>query len=124
MCNAIPSTPSACSTRSSVKNSCASPPMKRVTPSGWRKRSRSLAVKSRACRYRRQRRKIAGSICLRDVEEAKHGSKDLSEQIQTVRDKLPDIAAMLERIYQDSEKHRNEIRGMLMRSDPQSSRPA
>ena len=44
--------------------------------------------------------------------------------MQTVRDKLPDIAAMLERIYEDSEKHRNEIRGMLMRSDPQSSRPA
>ena len=61
---------------------------------------------------------------LRDVEEANHGSKDLIEQIQTVRDKLPDIAAMLERIYQDSEKHRNEIRGMLMRSDPQSIRPA
>ncbi len=27
-----------------------------------------------ACRHRRQRRKIAGSICLRDVEEANHGS--------------------------------------------------
>ena len=61
---------------------------------------------------------------LRDVEEAKHGSNDLIEQIQTVRGKLPDIAAMLERIYQDSEKHRKEIRGMLLRSDPQSIPPA
>jgi hypothetical protein len=38
--------------------------------------------------------------------------------------KLPDIAAMLERIYQDSEKHPKEIRGMLLRSDPQSIPPA
>ena len=53
-----------------------------------------------------------------DLEEAKHGSYDLGEQVQTIRDDLPDIAAMLERIFQDCEKHREEIRVMLMRGDP------
>ena len=54
-----------------------------------------------------------------DLEEPKNVSYCLSEQMQTVRAELPDIAAMLERIYQDCEKHRDEIRGMLMRSHPQ-----
>ena len=50
-----------------------------------------------------------------DLEEAKHGSYDLGEQVQTIRDELPDIATMLERIFQDCEKNREEIRDMLMR---------
>lgn len=61
---------------------------------------------------------------LGDLEEEKHCSEDLIEIMQTVRNELPDIAAMLERIYEDSEKHRSEIRDMLMRSDPQSIWPA
>ena len=61
---------------------------------------------------------------LADLEEEKHCSDDLIEITQTVRDELPDIAAVLERIYEDSERHRSEIRGMLMRSDPQSIWPA
>ena len=61
---------------------------------------------------------------LADLEEEKHCSDDLIEIMRTVRDELPDIAAMLERIYEDSERHRSEIRGMLMRSDPQSIWPA
>lgn len=56
---------------------------------------------------------------LGDLEEPKHRSYYLSEQMQTVRAELPDIAAMLERIYEDCEKHRDEIRGMLMRGNPQ-----
>ena len=61
---------------------------------------------------------------LGDLEEEKHCSDDLIEVMQTVRDELPDIAAVLERINEDSERHRSEIRGMLMRSDPQSIWPA
>ena len=61
---------------------------------------------------------------LADLEEERHCSDDLIEIMQTVRDELPDIAAVLERIYEDSERHRSEIRGMLMRSDPQSIWPA
>lgn len=58
---------------------------------------------------------------LGDLEEEKHCSEDMIEMMQSLRDELPDIAAMLERIYEDSERHRSEIRAMLMRSDPQSS---
>ena len=61
---------------------------------------------------------------LADLDEEKHCSAELIEQMQTVRDELPDIAEVLERIYEDGEKHRAEIRDMLMRSDPQSIWPA
>jgi len=57
---------------------------------------------------------------LADLDEEKHCSAELIEMMQTVRDELPDIAQVLERIYEDGEKHRSEIRDMLMRSDPQS----
>ena len=57
---------------------------------------------------------------LADLDEEKHCSEELIEQMQTVRDELPDIAAVLERIYEDGARHRAEIRDMLMRSDPQS----
>ena len=61
---------------------------------------------------------------LADLNEEKHCSAELIEQMQSVRDELPDIAEVLERIYEDGEKHRAEIRDMLMRSDPQSIWPA
>lgn len=57
---------------------------------------------------------------LADVDEEKHCSEELIEQMATVRDEMPDVAEMLERIYEDGEKHRAEIREMLMRSDPQA----
>jgi bacterioferritin (cytochrome b1) len=61
---------------------------------------------------------------LGDLDEEKHCSAELIEQMQTVRNELPDVADILERIYEDGEKHRTEIRDMLMRSDPQSIWPA
>ena len=61
---------------------------------------------------------------LADLEDERHSSDALIEQMQTLRDELPDIAAMLERIYEDSERHRSEIRDMAARSDPQSVWPA
>ena len=61
---------------------------------------------------------------LADLDEEKDCSDELIEQMQTVREELPDIAEVLERIYEDGEKHRSEIRDMLMRSDPQSIWPA
>jgi bacterioferritin (cytochrome b1) len=60
---------------------------------------------------------------LADLDEEQHCSAELIEQMQTVREELPDIAEVLERIYEDGEKHRAEIRDMLMRSDPQSIWP-
>ena len=61
---------------------------------------------------------------LADLDEDKRSSAELIERMQTVREELPDIAEALERIYEDGEKHRGEIRAMLMRSDPQSIWPA
>jgi bacterioferritin (cytochrome b1) len=61
---------------------------------------------------------------LADLDEEKDCSDELIEEMQTVREELPDIAEVLERIYEDGEKHRAEIRAMLMRSDPQSIWPA
>ena len=57
---------------------------------------------------------------LDDVDEELHGLDDLLEPMQSLRDELPDVASMLERIYEDGVKHRAEIREMLMRSDPQA----
>ena len=57
---------------------------------------------------------------LDDVEEELHGLDEMREPMQTLRDELPDVARMLERIYEDGVKHRAEIREMLMRSDPQA----
>jgi len=64
--------------------------------------------------------KTSWQYLLADVDEEKHCSDELIERMQTVRNELPDIAEVLERIYEDGEKHRSEIRDMLMRSDPQS----
>jgi bacterioferritin (cytochrome b1) len=61
---------------------------------------------------------------LADLDAEKRCSAELIEEMHTVREELPDIARVLERIYEDGEKHRAEIRDMLMRSDPQSIWPA
>ena len=61
---------------------------------------------------------------LADLEDERQNSAELIEQMQSLRDELPEVAAMLERIYEDSQRHRSEIRDMLVRSDPQSIWPA
>ena len=57
---------------------------------------------------------------LDDVDEELPGLDEMFEPMQRLRDELPDVAKMLERIYEDGVKHRAEIREMLMRSDPQA----
>ena len=64
--------------------------------------------------------KTSWQYLLTDLDEEKQCSDELIERMQTVRDELPHIAEVLQRIYEDGEKHRAEIRDMLMRSDPQS----
>lgn len=61
---------------------------------------------------------------LADLDAERRRSAELFQEIQTVRTELPDVAAVLERIYEDGTKHRAEIREMLMRSDPQAIWPA
>ena len=55
-----------------------------------------------------------------DLEKEQHRSVELLEQARSVRDELPAVAEVLERIYEDAKKHRETLREMLMRSDPQS----
>jgi bacterioferritin (cytochrome b1) len=61
---------------------------------------------------------------LADLDEEKHCAAELMEQIQSIGAELPGVTEVLQRISQDGEKHREEIREMLMRSDPQSLWPA
>jgi rubrerythrin len=39
---------------------------------------------------------------------------------QSIREELPSVAKILDRINEDGKRHRSAIRDMLMRSDPQS----
>jgi rubrerythrin len=57
---------------------------------------------------------------LEDLREHQIYASGLLEEAQSVRNELPSVAAVLERIYQDGIKHRDAIREMLMKSDPQS----
>ena len=57
---------------------------------------------------------------LEDLTEEQRCASDLLEQAQSLREEFPGIADVLERIYQDGVKHREMIRDMLMKSDPQS----
>jgi ferritin-like protein len=57
---------------------------------------------------------------LEDLREHQIYAAGLLEEAQIVRSELPSVAAVLERIYQDGIKHRDAIREMLMKSDPQS----
>lgn len=52
---------------------------------------------------------------LADLNEEKHGSAELIEKMQTLRNELPELAEGLERIFEENEKHRAEIRAMLTR---------
>ena len=44
---------------------------------------------------------------------------DRTVRYRSNQTEFPDIAATLERIYEDCDKYRAEIRGMLMRTHPQ-----
>jgi hypothetical protein len=61
---------------------------------------------------------------LEDLTEQQRCSEELFEQALNIREEFPDIAEMIERIYQDGKRHRDAIRDMLMKSDPQSLWPA
>jgi hypothetical protein len=54
------------------------------------------------------------------LTEEQRSAPELLEQAQRLREQFPDIAETLEGIYRDGVKHRETIRDMLMKSDPQS----
>jgi rubrerythrin len=55
-----------------------------------------------------------------DLEEHRQCSAELLIQIYTLRAEFPEVADTLQRIYDEGVRHREEIREMLMRSDPQA----
>jgi bacterioferritin (cytochrome b1) len=61
---------------------------------------------------------------LADLDEEKHCAAEVMEQIQSIGAELPGVTEVLQRISEDGKKHCEEIREMLMRSDPQSLWPA
>jgi rubrerythrin len=68
----------------------------------------------------RETRKNSWQYLLEDLLAEQRSAPELLEQAQRVRGQFPDIAEVLERIYRDGAKHREALRDMLMKSDPQS----
>ncbi len=61
---------------------------------------------------------------LDDLEEERKCSADLETDMLTIESDYPDVVDVLQRIDAEERKHRDEIREMLMRSDPQALWPA
>jgi bacterioferritin (cytochrome b1) len=57
---------------------------------------------------------------LSDLEEHRQCAAELLVQTNSLRAAYPEVADTLQDIYMESAKHREEIRAMLMRSDPQA----
>lgn len=57
-------------------------------------------------------------LLLADLEEEKHCAAELLEQIRMTQSEFPDVSEVLQRIYDDEIRHRDEIQEMLLRSDP------
>lgn len=58
------------------------------------------------------------------LEDESRCAGELLEHAARLQDEYPDVADLLRRIYQDEQRHRDEIQEMLMRSDPFSRRAA
>ena len=61
---------------------------------------------------------------LEDLTEQQRCAEELFEQALALRDEFPGVTELLERIYRDGKRHRDAIRDMLIKSDPQSLWPA
>lgn len=61
---------------------------------------------------------------LDDLEEERQCAAELETEMLSVESDYPDIMELLRRIDEEERKHRDEIREMLMRSDPQALWPA
>ncbi len=57
---------------------------------------------------------------LEDLEDESRCAGELLEQAMHLEADFPSVANLLRRIYEDEQTHHNEIREMLMRSDPLS----
>jgi rubrerythrin len=60
------------------------------------------------------------NLLLEDLEDESRCAGELLEQAISLEADFPSVANLLRRIYEEEQTHRNEIREMLMRSDPLS----
>lgn len=58
------------------------------------------------------------------LEEEQKCSGDLETAMLTIESDYPEVVELLQRIDESERNHRDVIRGMLMRSDPQALWPA
>ncbi|HEX7229026.1 MAG TPA: ferritin-like domain-containing protein [Candidatus Binatia bacterium] len=68
----------------------------------------------------RETTKNSWQYLLEDLLAEQGSAPELLEEAQRMRGQFPDIAELLERMYRDGVKHREALRDMLMKSDPQS----
>ena len=61
---------------------------------------------------------------LEDLKQERKCSADLETDVLTIESDYADIVDLLQHIDEEEHRHRDEIRGMLMRSDPQALWPA
>lgn len=64
--------------------------------------------------------KSSWQYLMEDLAAEQECAAGLVEQAQSLREEAPSIAELLERIDQEGHSHREALRQMLMRSDPQS----
>jgi bacterioferritin (cytochrome b1) len=57
---------------------------------------------------------------LEDLEEERRCAAELEEEMLTIESDYPDVIELLHGIEEEERRHRDEIREMLMRSDPQA----
>jgi bacterioferritin (cytochrome b1) len=57
---------------------------------------------------------------LADLQEQQRTAAELWEHVRRVPAEFPDVAELLQRVYEDGKRHRSEITDMVMRSDPQA----
>ena len=57
---------------------------------------------------------------LADLREQQRSAAELWERLHRVRAEFPDIAELLQRVYEDGKRHRSDLTDMVMRSDPQA----
>jgi bacterioferritin (cytochrome b1) len=55
-----------------------------------------------------------------DLEEERRCGAELEEEVLMIQEKYPAVSELLSRIAAEEHRHRDEIRSMLMRSDPQA----
>lgn len=57
---------------------------------------------------------------LGDLEEERRCAAELEDDLLTMESDYPDVVELLQPIDEEDRDHRDEIRDMLMRSDPQA----